>query len=47
MMKPLSVPMRVLLFAVGVAAAIPLCLWLIVRGYAWLCGTWLVCGGKG
>ena len=45
MMSRLSIPMRVLLFVMGVAVTIPLCLWLIVQGYEWLCGAGIVCGG--
>lgn len=46
-MPKLSVPLRVLIFAVLVAIAIPLGLWLIVQLYEWSCATWVTCQPMG
>ena len=43
----LSVPVRALLFAMFVAVAIPLTLWLIVQFYEWSCATWVTCEPMG
>ena len=47
LINKLSVPVRVLLFAMLVAIMIPLLLWLIVQFYEWSCATWLTCQPMG
>ena len=47
LIKKLSVPVRILLFAMLVAIAIPLLLWLIVQLYVWSCATWITCEPMG
>ncbi len=47
LIKKLPVPVRVLLFAMLVAVAIPLLLWLIVQFYVWSCETWITCQPMG
>ncbi len=46
-MKRLSVPVRLLLFAMLVSLMIPLFLWLIIQGYEWSCATWITCQPMG
>ncbi len=47
LIKKLSVPVRVLLFAMLVAITIPLLLWLLIQFYEWSCATWLTCQPMG
>ncbi|MEC4681238.1 MAG: hypothetical protein VST67_11155 [Nitrospirota bacterium] len=42
-MPKLSIPTKVLLFAMFVAIVIPLALWLIVQFYEWTCATLVTC----
>ena len=46
-MNKLSIPVRVLLFAMLIALAIPLVLWLIVQFYEWSCATLVTCESMG
>ncbi len=46
-LKKLSIPTRVLLFAMFVALSIPLALWLVVQFYEWSCATWVTCEPMG
>ncbi|MEC9005658.1 MAG: hypothetical protein VX564_01865 [Nitrospirota bacterium] len=46
-MNRLSIPVRVLFFAMLIALAIPLILWLIVQFYEWSCATWVTCQPMG
>ncbi len=47
LIRKLPVPLRVLFFAMLVAIAVPLLLWLIVQFYEWNCATWITCEPMG
>lgn len=47
LIKKLSVPVRVLIFAMLIAVTIPLLLWLLIQFYEWSCATWVTCQPMG